>query len=51
MKRGTKTKIGHSLRGVRAQHKKFTRKGHYAKAIKLRKYAQTHANLLRSVAA
>ena len=51
MKRGTKTKIGHSLRVVRAQYKKFTRKGHYAKAIRLRKYAKVHADLLRAVAA
>lgn len=51
MNRGSKTKIRNSLRGVRVQYKKFTRKGHYAKAVKLRKYAQTHADLLRSVAA
>ncbi len=51
MNRGSKTKIRNSLRGVRVQYKKFTRKGHYAKAIKLRKYAQTHADLLRAVAA
>lgn len=51
MNRGSKTKIRNSLRGVRVQYKKFTRKGYYAKAIKLRKYAQTHADLLRSVAA
>jgi len=49
MKRGTKTKIGHSLRVVRAQYKKFTRKGHHAKAVYLRKYAAKHAELLRSL--
>lgn len=51
MKRGTKTKIGHSLRVVRAQYKKFTRKGHHSKAVYLRKYAKLHADLLRAVAA
>ena len=51
MNRGSKTKIRNGLRGVRVQYKKFTRKGHYAKAIKLRKYARTHADLLRAVAA
>ena len=51
MKRGTKTKIGHSLRVVRENYKKFTRKGHHSKAIHLRKYAKLHAELLRSVAA
>lgn len=50
MKRGTKTKVGHSLRAVRANYKKFTRKGHYAKAVYLRKYASAHAALLREVA-
>lgn len=50
MKRGTKTRIGHSLRAVRATYKKFTRKGHYAKAVYLRKYASAHAALLREVA-
>ena len=51
MKRGSKTKIRNSLRGVRVQYLRFTRKGHYAKAIQLRKYAQAHADLLRSVGA
>lgn len=51
MKRGTKTRIGHSLRVVRAEYKRFTRKGHYAKAVYLRKYAKLHADLLREVAA
>jgi hypothetical protein len=51
MKRGTKTRIGHSLRAVRATYKKVTRKGHYAKAVYLRKYAKLHADLLREVAA
>lgn len=50
MKRGSKTKIGHSLRVVRAQYKAFTRKGHHAKAVYLRKYAKVHAELLRGVA-
>lgn len=50
MKRGTKTKIGHSLRAVRSRYKVMTRKGHHAKAVYLRKYAKLHADLLRSVA-
>ena len=51
MKRGTKAKIGHSLRVARAQYKTFTRKGHYGKAVYLRRYAKLHAELLRAVAA
>ena len=51
MKRGSKTKIGHSLRVVRAQYKAFTRKGHHSKAVYLRKYAKTHADLLKSLGA
>jgi hypothetical protein len=51
MNRGSKTKIRNSLRGVRVQYKKFTRKGHHAKAVYLRKYAKLHADLLRAVAA
>jgi len=50
MNRGSKTNIRNSLRGVRVQYKKFTRKGHYAKAVYLRKYASAHAALLREVA-
>lgn len=49
MKRGTKTKIGHSLRVVRRQYKTSTRKGHHAKAVYLRKWASAHAALLREV--
>ena len=51
MKRGTKAKIGHSLRAVRSRYKVMTRKGHYGKAVYLRKYAKLHAELLRAVAA
>lgn len=49
MKRGTKTKIGHSLRAVRNRYKAATRKGHHAKAVYLRKFASAHAALLREV--
>ena len=47
MKRGSKTTLAKSLRSVRHKYKYFLRNGHYVKARYLKRYAKTHAELLR----
>lgn len=49
MKRGTRTNIARSLKQARTLYKKFSRIGHYRKAVLLKKHIAAHAALLREV--
>ena len=46
MKRSNKQKLQGFLRIMREEYKRCTKKGHRAKAVKIRKYLQAHLTLM-----